>query len=81
MSLHKDLGGIQNDVNAAVQEARKFDTHNIVITGMYRFDYRDKSKVAKLCNQLNESGRQLKEEGIHLLCHNHNYEFQKVDEK
>lgn len=81
VSLHKDLGGIQNDVNAAVQEARKFDTHNIVITGMYRFDYRDKSKVAKLCNQLNESGRQLKEEGIHLLYHNHNYEFQKVDEK
>ena len=81
VSLHMDLGGIQNDVNAAVQEARKFDTHNIVITGMYRFDYRDKSKVAKLCNQLNESGRQLKEEGIHLLYHNHNYEFQKVDEK
>ena len=81
VSLHKDLGSIQRDVKAAVEEARRFDTSNMVITGMYRFDYRDKSKVDELCQQLNEAGRLLKEEGIKLLYHNHNYEFQKVDEK
>lgn len=80
VSLHKDLGSIQRDVQGAVKEARKYHTSYMVITGMYRFDYRDKTKVEELCVQMNEAGRQLKEEGIHLLYHNHNYEFQKVDE-
>ena len=81
VSLHKDLGSIEKDIQEAAKEAKKFDTSNVVITGMYRFDYRNKAKVDDLCKKLNESGRQLKEEGITLLYHNHNYEFQKVDEK
>ncbi len=81
VSLHKDLGSIQRDIKEAVAEARKFETSDIVITGMYRFDYRDKALVDDLCRQLNEAGRELKEEGITLLYHNHNYEFQKVDSK
>ncbi len=81
VSLHKDLGSIEKDIQETVREANKFDTSNVVITGMYRFDYRNKAKVDDLCKKLNESGRQLKEEGITLLYHNHNYEFQKVDEK
>ena len=81
VSLHKDLGNIEKDIQEAAKEAKKFDTSNVVITGMYRFDYRNKAKVDDLCKKLNESGRQLKEEGITLLYHNHNYEFQKVDEK
>lgn len=81
VSLHKDLGSIEKDIQEAAKEAKKLDTSNVVITGMYRFDYRNKAKVDDLCKKLNESGRQLKEEGITLLYHNHNYEFQKVDEK
>ena len=81
VSLHKDLGSIQRDLKAAVMEAVKYDTSNLVITGMYRFDYRDKVLVDNLCKQLNEVGKSLKEEGITLLYHNHNYEFQKVDGK
>ena len=81
VSLHKDLGSIEKDIQEAAKEAKKFDTSNVVITGMYRFDYRNKAKVDDLCKKLNELGRQLKEEGITLLYHNHNYEFQKVDEK
>lgn len=79
VSLHKDLGSIRRDLKASVEEARKFDTTNIVITGMYRFDYRDQDQVETLCKDLNEAGRQLNEEGITLLYHNHNYEFQKID--
>ena len=81
VSLHKDLGSLQRDIKEAVAETRKFETSDIVITGMYRFDYRDKALVDGLCRQLNEAGRKLKEEGITLLYHNHNYEFQKVDGK
>ena len=81
VSLHKDLGGIKKDMNATVEEAKKYETSNVVITGMYRFDYRDKTLVDDLCKQLNNVGKFLKKEGIQLLYHNHNYEFQKVQGK
>ena len=81
VSLHKDLGGIKKDINATVEEAKKYETSNVVITGMYRFDYRDKTLVDDLCKQLNNAGKSLKKEGIQLLYHNHNYEFQKVQGK
>ena len=79
VSLHKDLGGIERETAETVREAEKYNTTNIVITGMYRFDYRDKTQVTDLCKRLNEAGKKLKAEGISLLYHNHNYEFQKVD--
>lgn len=81
VSLHKDLGGIKKDINATVEEAKKYETSNVVITGMYRFDYRNKTLVDDLCKQLNNVGKSLKKEGIQLLYHNHNYEFQKVQGK
>lgn len=80
VSLHMDLGSIERDIKHAVCEAKKYETDNIVITGMYRFDYKNKAEVETLCNRLNEAGRALKSEGIHLLYHNHNYEFQKIDD-
>lgn len=81
VSLHKDLGSIQREVKTTAEEAHRFGTSNVVITGMYRFDYRDKTLVDDLCKQLNKAGKSLKEEGIQLLYHNHNYEFQKVQGK
>ena len=81
VSLHKDLGRIQRDMKTTVEEAHRFGTSNVVITGMYRFDYRDKTLVDDLCKQLNNAGKSLKKEGIQLLYHNHNYEFQKVQGK
>lgn len=81
VSLHKDLKSIQGELKTTVDETRKFGTSNVVITGMYRFDYRDNALVDDLCRQLNEAGKSLKEEGIQLLYHNHNYEFQKVNGK
>ncbi len=80
VSLHKDLGGIERELCQTVEEAKKYRTHNVVITGMYRFDYRDRAAVEALCERMNKAGKQLREEGIRLLYHNHNYEFQKVDE-
>lgn len=79
VSLHMDLGSIERNYKEAVAQANKYGTSNIVITGMYRFDYRDKTAVTDLCRRLNDAGKKLKEEGISLLYHNHNYEFQKID--
>ena len=78
VSIHEDLGSIERDPAAVVAEAKKFGTDKIVITGMYRFDYRDASEMARLCERLNAAGKTLAQEEISLCYHNHNIEFQKV---
>lgn len=78
VSLHTDLGSLERDLKGAACQAGKYGTSNLVITGMYRFDYRDKEAVRELCRRLNNAGKRLREEGICLLYHNHNYEFQKL---
>lgn len=75
VSIHEDLGSIERDAEAVIEEAHKFDTNKVVITGMYRFDYRDAALVGELCRRLNEAGKLLKAEGIELLYHNHNIEW------
>lgn len=75
VSVHEDLGSIERDVKSVIEEAHKFDTDKVVITGMYRFDYRDVALVDELCRRFNEAGKALKAEGIQLLYHNHNIEW------
>lgn len=79
VSLHEDLGTIQREPETVIAEAERFHTDKIVITGMYRFDYSDKEAVKKLAEDMNHSGKVLKDAGIHLLYHNHNCEFRKVE--
>lgn len=45
---------------------------------MYKFDYSSLDDVEELVQSLNQAGKALSEEGIHLLYHNHNVELQKV---
>ena len=78
VSIHEDLGSSERDPKAVIAEAKKFGTDKIVITGMYRFDYRSQTNVEQLCKRLNESGKVLAQEGISLCYHNHNIELQKV---
>ena len=79
VSVHEDLGTIQREPDTVVAEAENFGTDKVVITGMYRFDYSDRSSVLKLAHDLNEAGENLKKSGIQLLYHNHNCEFRKVE--
>ena len=79
VSVHEDLGTIQRESDTVITEAKNFGTNKVVITGMYRFDYSDNSAVLKLARDLNEAGETLKQSGIHLLYHNHNCEFRKVE--
>lgn len=79
VSLHLDLGTLERDISAAAEEAKSFGTDDIVITGMYRFDYGNEEAVRELARRLNEAGKALKAHGIHLLYHNHNCELRFVN--
>ena len=79
VSVHQDLGSIERDAKAVAEEAKKFGTDKVVITGMYRFDYGDETAVHDLAKRLNEAGKCLAEQGIQLLYHNHNCELRRVN--
>ena len=74
-SLHADLGSLEREGEIVAEEAKSFGTDQIVITGMYRFDYGDESTVRELAKRLNTAGEMLRQQGISLLYHNHNVEL------
>ncbi len=75
VSLHADLGSLEREPEAVMEEAGSFGTDKVVITGMYRFDYSCESTVRDLARRLNAAGRTLKNAGFRLLYHNHNVEL------
>ena len=79
VSVHQDLGSIQRDPKAVAEEAKRFGTDTVVITGMYRFDYGSEEAVRELAQRLNAAGKALGEQGTRLLYHNHNFELRKVN--
>lgn len=78
IAVHEDLGMIKREPEKVIEEAKRFGTDFVVITGMYRFDYSDPEAVSALSGDLNEYGKILKESGISLLYHNHNAELLKL---
>ena len=80
ISLHTDLGSLENDYEGVIKDAKDFNTNYIVITGMYRFNYQNLNEVKKLAQRLNVVGERLRKDGFKLLYHNHNIELLKVDE-
>lgn len=78
VSLHTDLGSLEREPEAVIEEAGSFGTDKVVITGMYRFDYSDEATVRDLAKRLNRAGEQLKASGLSLLYHNHNVELLQV---
>ena len=78
VSLHADLGSLEREPEAVMEEAKSFGTDKIVITGMYRFDYTDEKSVCELAQRLNRCGEKLKNENLSLLYHNHNIELLSV---
>ena len=79
VSVHQDLGSIERDAKAVAEEAKRFGTDTVVITGMYRFDYGSEEAVRELAQRLNAAGKALGEQGTRLLYHNHNCELRKVN--
>ena len=81
VSYHADLGSLEREPAAVVQEAKAFGTDRVVVTGMYRFDYGSEQAVKDLARRLNAAGTALKEQGLSLLYHNHNVELLFVQPK
>lgn len=79
ISLHTDLGSLKRDLSQVAQEAKSFATKFVVITGMYRFDYTSTEALKSLCEDLNACGEALQKEGLTLCYHNHNVEFQRLE--
>ena len=79
ISIHQDLGSIERDPKAVAEEAKRFGTDTVVITGMYRFDYGSEEAVRELAQRLNTAGKALGSQEIRLLYHNHNCELRKVN--
>ena len=78
VSIHEDLGTITRVPEEVIAEAKAFGTSTIVVTGMHRFNYADKTAVLALAQKLNKAGEQLAVGGVRFLYHNHNAEFRKV---
>ncbi len=81
VSYHADLGTLEREAAAVVQEAKAFGTDRVVVTGMYRFDFGSEPAVKDLARRLNAAGTVLKEQEISLLYHNHNAELLFVQPK
>ena len=79
VSLQTDLGSLDREPEAVMDDARKLGTDKLVITGMYRFDYGSKEAVKGLAERLNLAGQAVKQEGFSLLYHNHNAELLSVE--
>lgn len=79
VSIHEDLGSILKNPDEIIAEAKAFGTSYIVVTGMFRYDYSSKLAVTELAEKLNRAGKLLLDDGIHLLYHNHNTEFRRVE--
>ena len=79
VSLQTDLGSLEREPEAVMDDAGKLGTDKLVITGMYRFDYGSKETVKGLAERLNQAGQAVKQEGFSLLYHNHNAELLRVE--
>ncbi len=78
VAIHEGLEGILNDTDRIVERAHSFKTDTIVVPGLRRFDFSDKSAVIGLAEQLNEAGQILQSSGLNLLYHNHNAELTRL---
>lgn len=81
VSLQTDLGSLEREPEAVLQDADRLGTDRLVITGMYRFDYGSEAEVKALAARLNKAGETVKANGKTLLYHNHNAELLRVNER
>lgn len=78
-SLHQYLDAMENDPDSVLEECAVYGTDTVVLTGMYRFDYSDPENLRNLAVRLNAAGARMAEGGVHLLYHNHNCEFLRME--
>lgn len=79
ISIHEDLKTMEEKTSYVIDELKTYSCHYVVLTGMYKYSYMDVKSVRELISRLNKVGEKFYKEGISFLYHNHNVEFQHVD--
>lgn len=79
IALHADLSTLKKDPDSVIKEAKSLSTDQIVVTGLYRFDFRSEKALESLCQMLTRLGETVSKEGISLLYHNHNAELTRLN--
>ncbi len=74
-AYHTDLGSLERNPDSVIEDAAAYGTDRVVITGMYRFDYRRRDAVSDLASRLDDAGGKLRSSGLRLFYHNHNAEL------
>lgn len=67
------------DVRPIVESLKTLDAHDVCNSGLMNWHERTREDFARTIDVLNRAGRQLRDEGIHLHYHNHDFEFDPVE--
>jgi len=79
IAIHEDLGTIENNMDLVIDECSLYACTYVVVTGMYQYDYDSLESLDSLTERLNKAGEALLDNGLHLLYHNHNVEFSRLE--
>lgn len=75
---HVGLQGLL-DVKPIIEYLKVVGGHDVCNSALRTWDARSLADYREGIRVLNQAGRQLRDAGIHLHYHNHDFEFQKVD--
>jgi len=67
------------NVQPIIDMLKTLDSHDVCNSGLVNWNERSLLDYRKAIDILNQAGRQLREAGIRLHYHNHDFEFDKVD--
>jgi len=79
-AIHDTLENILKAPEAMVDKAKRFGALYLVAAATLKTDFLSAGSVAKFIKDLNSLGKQLKDNGIALLYHNHNMELERAAE-
>jgi sugar phosphate isomerase/epimerase len=68
-----------NDLSTIVEYSQAMGSHDVCSSGLLQWNERSPAGYRDSAHALNERGKRLRESGIHLHYHNHDFEFAPVD--
>ncbi|RYX80714.1 sugar phosphate isomerase/epimerase [bacterium] len=79
--IHVGLDALQNDLDGVVAFAKKVDNQFVILSWISDEHRGDLGAWNKTADLLSEIGAKLREQGLRLLYHNHDFEFESFDGK
>lgn len=74
-STHRGFKLIKEDVNGTIADAKALGLDLVIVPWLDIKEYNTKEKWVAFASELNTVGKKLKESGIRLAYHNHDFEF------